>query len=394
MMCFPWKGTSFVGNSGHPHLWQRCASVEPALGQQHHLWRGRRRFPQRGGGDDYLDGGSGNDTLLAGGGNDLLLGGVGDDSLIGGGYGNATMDGGDGNDYLVAGASGNQVMIGGAGNDTFSGFTNNSVKIIEGDGGIDRVIIPDAYNPADLSMVPGTEPESRRAPTTPATSPVAGYKLYFTNFTGTLQFTDTDVPLSVVCFLEGTAIMTDKGERPIESLRSGDMVVTVSGQGAHLKPVLWVGRREVDLETHPRAEDVAPILVMPGALGENMPLRPLRVSPDHALLVDGALVPAKLLVDGEMIRHLPARGRVTYFHVELEVHDILLAEGAPSESYIDLGNRAAFDNAGVVQMLHADFAAKREGGMKRVTEGPALDKARLAIARNHAADGKVRRALA
>ena len=69
-----------------------------------------------------------------------------------------------------------------------------------------------------------------------------------------------------------------------------------------------------------------------------------------------------------MIRRLPARGRVTYFHIELEVHDILLAEGATSESDIDLGNRGAFDNAGVMQMLHADFSpsgrrhAARDGG--------------------------------
>jgi hypothetical protein len=335
------------------------------------------------GADDYLDGGTGNDTLLAGGGNDLLLGDDGNDSLVGGGYGDATLDGGEGNDHLVAGASGNQFMDGGAGDDTFSGITNNSLKFIDGGGGDDLVIVPADYDPDALSLTPGVEPTTGQAYDASYVTDT-GYRLYFTNFDGTLQFNDGSVSLNVVCFAAGTLIMTPQGERPVESLRSGDLVVTVSGRGAVFKPVLWVGRREVDLDTHPRAADVAPILVMPGALGEGMPHRPLRVSPDHAMLVDDVLVPARLLVDGEMIRATPAKGRVTYFHVELEAHDILLAEGAPSESYIDFGNRSAFDNAGMVRMLHPDFAPRREGGMPRVTSGPALDKALTSLAERRA----------
>lgn len=331
------------------------------------------------GGDDYLDGGEGNDVLLAGGGNDLLIGGEGNDTLYGGGYGSATLDGGAGDDYIVAGSSGNQFMYGGAGNDTFGGITNNSVKFIDSGSGNNLAIIHDNFDARALSLVAGVEPTTGTAYAASYVT-ATGYKIYFTSFDGTLKFNDVEVPLDVVCFAAGTMIMTSDGERAIETLRAGDLVVTGSGTGAPLKPVRWVGRREVDLDAHPRAANVAPILVLPGALGAGIPHRPLRVSPDHALLVEGALVPAKLLVNGETIHRLPAKGRITYFHVELETHDIVLAEGAPTESYIDLGNRDAFDNAGLVRTLHADFAPKRAGGIPRVTEGPALDKARLAVA--------------
>lgn len=335
------------------------------------------------GADDYLDGGEGNDVLLAGGGDDMLIGGEGNDTLFGGGYGSATLDGGAGNDSLVAGAAGNQFMYGGAGNDTFSGFTQNSIKFVDGGSGNNLAIIQSNFNADALSLVPGTEPTTGTAYAASYVTDT-GYSIYFTSFDGSLNFDDTIVTLDVVCFVQGTRIMTETGERPIESLSAGDMIVTGAGIGAPLKPMRWLGRREVNLDAHPRAADVAPILVMPGALGEGVPHRPLRVSPDHSLLVDGVLVPAKLLVDGVMIRRLPARGSVTYFHVELEAHDILFAEGAPSESYLDLGNRSAFDNAGVVRMLHADFEPKREGGMPRVTEGPMLEKVRLVVARRAA----------
>lgn len=344
------------------------------------------------GGDDSLLGGEGNDILLAGGstGGDYASGGDGNDILYGGGYGNATLDGGTGDDLLVAGASGNQFMVGGGGNDTFTGFTNNSIKFIDDTTGDNLVLMPGNYNAAYLSLVPGVEPETGAAYNASYVTDT-GYRLYFTAFDGSLQFADTLIPLDVICFAEGTRIMTGDGERTIETLRAGDMIVTGSGVGAPLKPLRWLGRRTVNLDAHPRAAEVAPILVMPGALGTGVPHRPLRVSPDHALLVDGVLVPAKLLVDGVMIQRLPARGRVTYFHVELDVHDILFAEGAASESYLDLGNRSAFDNAGVVRMLHADFEPRHEGGMPRVTGGPLLDKARRAVAGRAAEQERARR---
>lgn len=342
-----------------------------------------------GGGSDTLVGGLGNDTLRAGGGDDSLSGGDGNDSLIGGTYGVETLDGGSGDDFLQAGG-GPRVLFGGSGNDTFTGFTNDSeTKFINGGGGdAERAIINANFDPTRLSLVPGTVSINGTSYAYQATYiSGTGYNFYFAEFDGSLQFNDTVVDLDVVCFAAGTMIMTAAGERPVESLRAGDLVLTASNRGAPFKPVRWVGRREVDLDTHPRAAEVAPILVLPGALGAGVPHRPLRVSPEHALLVDGMLVPAGLLVDGETILRTPGQGRVTYLHVELDSHDLLLSEGAATESYLEMGNRHAFANAGILAMLHPDFAP-RPGHANaalscrpRVTGGPALEAARVHLSR-------------
>jgi hypothetical protein len=100
---------------------------------------------------------------------------------------------------------------------------------------------------------------------------------------------------------------------------------------------------------------VQPICFAAGALGDGLPAQNLIVSPDHALYLQGHLIPAKALVNGFSVRQLKRSG-VTYYHIELPEHAVLLAEGAAVESYLDTGNRAAFENGGRVLSLHPDFA--------------------------------------
>jgi hypothetical protein len=114
------------------------------------------------------------------------------------------------------------------------------------------------------------------------------------------------------------------------------------------------------------------------------------LSPDHALYLDGALVPAAMLVDGvNAVREVAAR-EVRYFHVELDTHDILLAEGAPAESWLDCGNRSHFENGGLVVRLHPDFAAPRGAGgcAERLEDGPRLARILAGIARRTGAAGR------
>ena len=160
----------------------------------------------------------------------------------------------------------------------------------------------------------------------------------------------------LVCYGAGTAILTSEGEAPVESIRAGDIVMTLEG-GAHVpQTVKWVGERTLDLTRHPKREQVAPVRVLKGALGENLPHRDLVLSPDHCLLIDGGLIPAKLLVNGmTIVRDMDAK-TVTYHHVELDQHAVLIAEGVAAESYLDTGNRAFFSNAGLATLLHPDLA--------------------------------------
>jgi hypothetical protein len=153
------------------------------------------------------------------------------------------------------------------------------------------------------------------------------------------------------CFASGTKLLTSAGPRPVEALCVGETMVTASGRLARVR---WIGHRRLATATHPRPFDVMPVRVREGALGENLPLEDLVLSPDHAVFVDGALVPIRHLVNGRSIRQ-ENRAEVTYWHVELDRHDLVLAEGMACESYLDTGNRAAFAGEAAMQ-LHPEFA--------------------------------------
>jgi hypothetical protein len=150
--------------------------------------------------------------------------------------------------------------------------------------------------------------------------------------------------------------MTDRGPVPIEALRVGD---TVMAHFAGPSRIVWIGRRQVDCRRHAEPAKVWPIRIRAHAFGGGMPERDLFVSPDHALYLHHALIPARLLIDGEAITQVPVE-HVAYHHVELVRHDLLLAEGLLAESYLDIGDRSTFDNSDDVFRLApspADIAA-------------------------------------
>ncbi len=147
--------------------------------------------------------------------------------------------------------------------------------------------------------------------------------------------------VQVACFMPGTLIRTPDGERAVESLAIGDLVLTAEGEA---KPVLWIGRQTVS-RVFADPLRVLPIRIIAGALDENLPVRDLLVSPDHALLVDGVLIQAGALVNGTTIRREEDVPTVyTYYHVELADHALLLAEGVPAETFVDAVDRMGFDN--------------------------------------------------
>jgi Hint domain len=151
--------------------------------------------------------------------------------------------------------------------------------------------------------------------------------------------------LRCACFLRGTRLLTPDGERKIEDLRIGDPVTTLSGEA---NPITWIGRRVYRRSTvsrHP--ESVLPVRVARGALGRGIPHDDLLVSQHHALLVDGLFIKAVDLANGSSIALQSAAGasEIEYLHVKLARHDIILAEGAPSETLlVHSGNVERFDN--------------------------------------------------
>jgi hypothetical protein len=202
---------------------------------------------------------------------------------------------------------------------------------------------------------------------------------------------------AVLCFAEGTRILTECGEQPIESLQPGLRIAVLdprAGASAApaMQPLLWVGRRRIRPGATQVPGHVAPVHILPGALGPGQPSRELVLSPEHRLLLAGMLVQVRQLVNGVTITQDMDCPEVTYFHLELPSHAVVLAEGAPAESWLDRGNRHWFENAPVALLrprAGLEAAPPRLGPLPEpcaplLTRGPALSALRrqlTAIAR-------------
>ncbi|SLN32450.1 hypothetical protein PEL8287_01537 [Roseovarius litorisediminis] len=170
------------------------------------------------------------------------------------------------------------------------------------------------------------------------------------------------------CFMPGTMITTEHGETPVEDLQAGDLVRTADGR---LTPVTWLGQQMIDTRlTHPAK--VNPVCIRAGTLAENVPLRDLYLSGDHAIAINGTLYNAGALVNGTTIyrvRDMPRDG-FSYYHVETEAHELLLAEGVAAETFIDYAGRDSFINAQDTRKNQiAEMSLPRVSAARLVPEG-------------------------
>ncbi|WP_164870835.1 Hint domain-containing protein [Mesobaculum littorinae] len=274
-----------------------------------------------GAGDDTLTGGSGADTLRGDGGADRLTGGGGDDHLSLGADDNAV----------------DEVVLGnGSGSDTIAGF---EAPVPDGNGGW---IGADQFDVTGMLTARGAPVRSwdvqvgddglgNAVLTFPTGERVTMSGVAPSSMETGAQRRAAGIP----CYTEGTAILTPSGYRPIEELTPGDLVMTKDNGP---QPVAWIGRRVLghrDLRAQP---ELKPIVIRKGLLNTE---RDLVVSPQHGMLVklpgDGSerLIRAKHLVDFPGGHVTPMRGRrqVTYVHLMFDRHQIIFAEGTPSESF-------------------------------------------------------------
>jgi hypothetical protein len=144
------------------------------------------------------------------------------------------------------------------------------------------------------------------------------------------------------CFLRGTRIQTPDGEISVENLTIGTLVETLNGP----LPVKWIGRQKFNKNSPSWHWSVAPIRVARFALSDQYPSRDLYLSPKHSLFLDGFLIPVEWLVNGRSIAlaTMDDCDVIDYFHIELETHEVIFAEGAPAETLLARGNREAFAN--------------------------------------------------
>ena len=280
-----------------------------------------------------------------------IYGGVNNDTLIGGG-GDDLIIGGDGADLLIAG-SGNATLMGGAGADWFA-WTEGTGTVKLGDFRADEGDV------IDLSGVFGTFDDVMAA-TSQTEDGTLRIQLPQTAGGGAILLPDTSMQdltqssMNVLCFGAGTLIATPTGNRPIEDLRPGDLVQTLDGGP---RPLCAVNSRAIgraELALRPR---LWPVRIAAGALGPGLPARTLTVSPQHRMLVNGAitrrmcdapaLIAAIRLVGSPGIDQPPPPGPVVYHHLVFDRHRVVQAEllvrkllsGAAGDGRTARGDRA------------------------------------------------------
>jgi probable HAF family extracellular repeat protein len=213
---------------------------------------------------------------------------------------------------------------------------------------------------------------------------------YFVDSTGTPHgFTTTvddviaaDDVLVAACYCAGTLIATEHSEMTVEDLKIGDRLVTRSGA---LRPIKWIGRRSYGGRFIAGNKDILPVCIKAGALADNVPRRDLWISPHHAMFIDGLLIEARHLVTGTSIVQAERADKISYFHIELETHDVIVAEGALSETYLDEDNRGMFQNAHEYETLFSSVPAlAAQYCAPRADDGYELEAVRRRIARRAA----------
>ncbi|MFW2544497.1 Ig-like domain-containing protein [Primorskyibacter sp. 2E107] len=288
-------------------------------------------------GNDTIFGGDDDDTLLGGSGNDYLDGGIDEDSINGGG-----------DDDTLIGGQGGDTLNGGAGDDSISGGADRDVIVVDSaadgigdtvDGGAEG----DDYDILDLSGV-GVRGEDWRIVDTSPDSNGNGIDgtVEFLNadgdVTGTMDF--FEIEEVVPCFTPGTLIATPQGERLVEDLEPGDRVIT---RDNGIQAIKWVGRKDLTGFDLARKPHFKPILIQKGVLGNNLPEHDMLVSPNHRILVANdktalyfeereVLVAAKHLTGLDGVDEVESLG-VSYIHVMFENHEVILSNGAWTESF-------------------------------------------------------------
>jgi hypothetical protein len=296
---------------------------------------------------------------------------------------------------LMYAGTGTGVLIAGSGNDTMvSGPADTSMT---GGGGDDQFLIEKAFGGPSASIVINNFTQNDEAV-------FVGYSASDVNnafaSAQTDQFGDVTITLSdgttvtftdvgsvsavepyateAQCFLKGTRIRAPDRDVLVEHLRLGDRV---TAWFAGTAPIVWIGHRHIDCRRHPEPNKVWPVRVAAGAFGEGLPLRDLLLSPDHVVFVDNVLIPLRRLINGTSIEQV-LMDAVTYYHLELPAHDVVLAEGLATESYLDIGDRSAFANGGGLAWLHPDFSAhawEAMGCAPLIVTGPPLDAVRARL---------------
>jgi autotransporter passenger strand-loop-strand repeat protein len=392
-----YDGRQYVGGSGGTGTASNTTIVSYGIqyvGNQYFGNRGPGTATNttiRGGGEQLVNGGgTATDTVVFGGLAEVVDGGVANAPVIDGGtlqLASGGSIGSGGIDFAaVSGAYGGKLDLTGMG--TGSAFTNNFTTVISGFTGkgdkpatSDEIVVQGAGSGNYVIWSQGSGGSGTLDVLSGGTV-LESMTLDGTYATGQFILTKAgsvdEIFYNVACYLAGTLIATEHGEIAVEDLRIGDLVVTAAGG---LQPLKWIGTRAYSARFAGNNPDLLPIRFKPGSLAENVPARDLLVSPKHAMFLDGVLIPAEHLVNGATVVQEAPGDDIHYFHLELDSHDVLIAEGALSESFVDDDSRAMFQNAHEFRKLYPEERSREAVYCApRVEDGYALDRVRRRLA--------------
>jgi hypothetical protein len=255
-------------------------------------------------------------------------------TFIGSSAGSNTFIVGSGSYTFESGGSGNTIVYTPQSNDVLAIGYSPASELLDFQGFGNSLNAQDVQNDATISNG-----------NTYINIPDAG-TIELLGYTGGISPSDIEF---TACYCRGTRIATDNREVAVEDLSIGDYVMTKSGTA---RPITWIGRRSYGGRFVMGRKDILPICIKAGALDDNVPKRDLWISPNHAMYLEGVLIEAKDLVNGVSIVQAERVAQVEYFHIELETQEVIIAEGALSESFIDDDSRFMFHNAHEYRVLY------------------------------------------
>jgi len=255
-------------------------------------------------------------------------------TFIGSSAGSNTFIVGSGSYTFESGGSGNTIVYTPQSNDVLAIGYSPASELLDFQGFGNSLNAQDVQNDATISNG-----------NTYIKIPDAG-TIELLGYTGGISPSDIEF---TACYCRGTRIATDNREVAVEDLSIGDYVMTKSGTA---RPITWIGRRSYGGRFVMGRKDILPICIKAGALDDNVPKRDLWISPNHAMYLEGVLIEAKDLVNGVSIVQAERVAQVEYFHIELETQEVIIAEGALSESFIDDDSRFMFHNAHEYRVLY------------------------------------------
>lgn len=216
-----------------------------------------------------------------------------------------------------------------------SGSTNSALPSTLTDGVNAISIAPEIDNAAYTGPITPTDPAGWRARLNDEIN-------WTGNNDAAVASTLDGTSPTVTCFLSGSMIATPQGDARVEDLQIGDLIMSAAGKAL---PVKWVGRQTVQKQRH--SLRMQPVRICAGALGDGLPHADLTVTADHGMVIDGYVINASALVNHDTIDFVPMselEQSFIVYRIETENHDVILANGTPSETFVDAVGRAVFDN--------------------------------------------------